>query len=217
MTKRDTLRLLALFYGGVLAVILVIDTFFLACDALGRATGAITTQTFGLSTAGTVSGIEEIEGAPYSVNEDPQLILEPEGRAVIVRMEVDYGMDPGEVMLFYAKKGEDFSKTKCVYPRRVSEGVYEFLLPSFGIEVIRLDPASRGGVRMDNLTVTVNAPRSVWSYYAMTNGEAFNYVVYTGLAAAAAGWCWINFGDELLRRWRAPLERAMHLKKRGNT
>ena len=43
MTKRDTLRLLALFYGGVLAVLLVLDTFLLACDALGRATGALTT------------------------------------------------------------------------------------------------------------------------------------------------------------------------------
>ena len=217
MTKRDTFRLLALCYGAVLAVILIVDTFFLVCDSIGRATGAITEQSFAFSDFDTVSGIEEIEGGLYSVNEDPQVVLSPAGRVVSVRMEVTYSMDPGEVMVFYAHEGEDFSKTKCVYPRRVAENVYEFLLPSFGAEVVRVDPASRGGVRFDDFTVTLNAPRSVWSYYAMTNGEVFNYVVYTGLAAAAAGWCWINFGASVCARWKAPLERALHLKKRGKT
>ena len=215
MTKRETARLLAALYGTVLAVILLIDAFFLGCDAIGRSTGSIETRTLSVGDIGT-SGLEPAdEGGVYSVNEDPQFLLPVTGRTVIVRMELTYSMDPGEVMLFYAREGEDYSKEKCVYPRVLGEGVYEFLLPSFGVESLRLDPASRSGVVMTDVTITLNAPRSVWSYFAMSNGELFNYVVYTGMAAAAACWLWTNFGAQITARWRAPLEHALHLKKRG--
>lgn len=216
MTRRETARLLALFYGVVLAVILLCDAFCLAYDAIGRAAGGVREQTFTLGSDGiALSGIESADGGAYTVNEDPQVILPPSGRIVSVRMEMTCSKDPGEIMLFYAREGEDFSKQKCVYPRQVAEGVYEFLLPSFGVEVVRVDPTSRSGVALGDFSLTVNAPRGALSYFAMSGGEAFNYVVYTGMAAAFAGWVWANFGRQITARWRAPLEQALHLKKRG--
>lgn len=214
MTKRETARLLALFYGVVLAVILIADTFFLVYDAIGRATGVIAARTLTLDELET-EGLEYAEGVVYSAHEDPKFFLPADGRVVSVRLEMTCSMDPGELMLFYAREGEDYSKEKCVYPRQTGDGVYEFMLPSFGVEKLRLDPASRSGVVMTDVSVTLNAPRGALSYYAMTNGELFNYVVYTGMAAAFACWIWTNFGASVTARWRAPLENALHLKKRG--
>ena len=216
MTKRETARLLALFYGAVLAVMLLGRTFCFVYDSIGRASGAVREQTFTLSSDGVaLSGIEWADGEAYTIHEDPQLLLPPSGRIVSVRMEMTCSKDPGEIMLFYARQGEDFSKQNCVYPRQVAEGVYEFTLPSFGVEVARVDPTSRSGVVLGEFSLTVNAPRGALSYYAMSGAQVFNYVVYTGMAAAFAAWVWANFGRQILARWRAPLERALHLKKRG--
>ena len=124
MTKRETACLLALFYGAVLAVILLCDTFCLVYDSIGRASDSVREHTFTMDSDGVELYAMDWNGATaYTTNEDPQVILPPSGRIVSVRMEMTCSKDPGEIMLFYAREGEDFSKSKCVYPRRVAEGV----------------------------------------------------------------------------------------------
>ena len=202
MTKKQTMRFVAACYGGVLAVVLLMNLFHFAADSIGRMTGGITTQQYDFSTMQTQEIDVTSPTQGKATGGDPQLLLENfAGKIIELRFEIAYSKHPGEVNLYYKKAGEEYADTKKIWGKAKSDGTYVFVLPRTKIDAVRIDPTNIPGIEMTLKSFTVNAPRSFFSYFAFTYEGIFDYIVYTGLAAAFAGYFISEYGTLVRRKF----------------
>ena len=130
MTKKQTMRFVAACYGGVLAVVLLMNLWHFAADSIGRMTGGITTQQYDFSTMQTQEIDVTSPTQGKATGGDPQLLLENfAGKIIELRFEIAYSKHPGEVNLYYKKAGEEYwvfrlSKLGRVICKRIETTFY---------------------------------------------------------------------------------------------
>ena len=201
MKKKQVYLLVALVYGGVLLCNIVYGLYSFTADSIARANGTLQTQQ--LSFDDFETQLMEVQSATRAVTdgEDPQLILRNLGtKCVSVRFDISFSKNPGEVTLYYAAQGEDFSKEKKIWGKAKSDGSYTFALPRTDIAAVRIDPTNMSGVEMNLNSFTLNAPHSFFSYFKFTYEDAFFFLIYPGLAAAFLGYFISEFWPALQSR-----------------
>ena len=182
--------LAALCYGAVLAGWVLYGAFCLGSDSLAMAAGSLRQQSL---TAGdfTLVNLEQTgENTLYTLNGDPQMILEDVSgqkiRSLTIRAE--YTKDAREMCLYYTTApGQDFSQEKRVFAVQADDGTCTYTLPRSRIYSLRLDPCSPAENELLTMTVesiTLNAPQSAIAYFAPGWAGAFNLALWPSMAAA---------------------------------
>ena len=155
-------------------------------DALGFATGRLTTVEVPLSSLQSQDVALTDEGLWVTTGADPQFHLELD--------------QPVRSVLFAA--GQDFSLRRRVWAEETGSGV--LLVFPEAADTLRIDPAAGAGVVLaegENAALTVNAPVAFWRYFVPRAGQALALAVLPAAAAVLA---------DLGLFWKGRL-----LKKRG--
>lgn len=159
-------------------------------DGVGRLTGSISAAVVPLEEC-ELSGLEAEEDGSWRITDaDPQIILpENSGPVRQVLLEMDCDADPGEMNLYYtARPGEDFSVRRQVWAAREGENGYRFTLPFGPSARVRLDPGNAVSARLVIHSITINPPRSFFSYFAPSWTWLLAAAVLPGLFASALDW-----------------------------
>lgn len=217
MTKKQVLRLLALFYGAVAAWWLAGCLWSFASDSMARANGTLYTKEYDFSTL-HAEGMTVVSPTEAETTcDDPQFFLNMEtGRVAQVSFTISYSEDPGEVTLYYADSDGVFSRERKLWGTPQKDGSYVFTLPRARIYNVRVDPTNLNHIHMELVRFTVNAPRSFSSYFSLTRADLFCFALKPGLAAAFAAWLYEVCGAALVQKLRKkfPIQ-AAKAKKEG--
>lgn len=186
MTKKQVLRLIGLCYGIVLMWNLGFAIYDAAADAIARATGTLQTRTLDFTDFETFQMTIESPTRAVTAGSDPQLILRTPGTRVVgAAFTIHFSEDPGEVTLYYAQEGEEFSSEKKIWGKPKNDGSYVFTLPRTRIDTLRVDPTNQPGLTMELESFTLNGARDFLSYFSFTYEDLFFFLICPGMAAAA--------------------------------
>ena len=157
-------------------------------DALGFATGRLTTVEVPLSSLQSQDVALTDEGLWVTTGADPQFHLElgQPVRSVLFATDAPASGFEG----YWAGAGQDFSGVLLVFPEAAG--------------TLRIDPAAGAGVVLaegENAALTVNVPVAFWRYFVLRAGQALALAVLPAAAAVLA---------DLGLFWKGRL-----LKKRG--
>lgn len=192
--------LAALCYALTLAGWILYSAFCLGSDSLAALTGSLQRQELTVQDFALVNLEETGENTLYTLNGDPQMILEDvSGQKVRnLTIQAQYSKDAREMCLYYTTApGQDFSQEKRVFAVQADDGTCTYTLPRTRICTLRLDPCSPAENELLTMTVesiTLNAPRSALAYFAPGWAGAFNLILWPGMAAAL-----LNIAAGLLR------------------
>lgn len=169
-------------------------------DALGFATGRLTTVEVPLSSLQSQDVALTDEGLWVTTGADPQFHLElgQPVRSVLFATDAPASGFEG----YWADAGQDFSLRRRVWAGETGSGVLLMLPEAAG--TLRIDPAAGAGVVLaesENAALTVNAPVAFWRYFVPRAGQALALAVLPAAAAVLA---------DLGLFWKGRL-----LKKRG--
>ncbi|MEG1049066.1 MAG: hypothetical protein RSE24_00840, partial [Oscillospiraceae bacterium] len=67
------------------------------------------------------------------------------------------------------------------------ENRYEISFGAKKMKSIRIDPTTTAGNNMKITEITINAPKTLGSFFAVGYGDIFNLLVYSGIIAACLG------------------------------
>ncbi len=182
--------LAAVCYAFTLAGWVLYSAFCLGSDSLATLTGSLQRQELAVQDFTLVNLEETGENTLYTLNGDPQMILEDVSgqkiRSLTIRAE--YTKDAREMCLYYTTApGQDFSQEKRVFAVQADDGTCTYTLPRSRIYSLRLDPCSPAENELLTMTVesiTLNAPQSAIAYFAPGWAGAFNLALWPGMAAA---------------------------------
>ena len=181
-----------------LAAVLTVLSCLLAAgyDALGFATGRLSTQQIPLEQLAAQEILCTEEGIWVTIGADPQFLVEADGQPVRnIVWQTDAPAAGAEG--YYAKNGAGFSLRRRVWARRdAASGALVFRFPLSGGSLARIDPAGDYGVVLAengaHAVLTVNARLPLTEYFRLRSGQWFWLVLGPALAAAlwdqAAWW-----------------------------
>lgn len=203
MMKKQSVRLVLLCYGAALALWMAWTLGCFAVDSINRANGTLREQEFTFDTleCGDLEVLSPTRAV--STTADPKLFLTNlDGKVISLSFAISFDKDPGEIALYYARQNEDFSADRRVWSTLQDDGSYAFLLPRFGVEKLRVDPASVLDITLTLRSFTLNAPASLFDYILPDGGQAFHLLVYPGLISVLLGYFLEEFGADLLAKLR---------------
>ena len=151
-------------------------------DALGFATGRLTTVEVPLSSLQSQDVALTDEGLWVTTGADPQFHLEAGQPVRSVLFETSAPASGFEG--YWAGGGQDFSLRRRVWADETETGVL-LVLPK-AADVLRIDPGAGAGVVLaqgENAALTVNEPVALWRYFAPRAEQA---LALGALPAAAA-------------------------------
>lgn len=207
LNNHRTIRLLALCYAVALVLALCVHVGRFVYSQILRTTGALQTLQLTIEDFELVDLYLLEDGSYATISADPQMLLRNTAlRVESVTMEMQVSGDgvtvPLMVSAYYANEGEGYSARQIVYAACEStEGslpLYSFSLPVGGAYNLRIDPDIAAGRMLTFGTITINAPRTLGSYFVPTAGEAWLLLVVPALLA-----CGLSL---LPSNWR-PLQR----------
>ncbi|MEG1801065.1 MAG: hypothetical protein RR273_03725 [Oscillospiraceae bacterium] len=190
LAKASAVQLVA--YSGVLltVVFLINGLWGFAQESFLKSSGKLETVTL------TVEDFEQValqstqDGGLVSTDGDCQLLLKREMLMSGVAFTAEYSVHPGEVTMYYTtKEGQGFSATKRYrfFPVSGQENRYEISFGAKKMKSIRIDPTTTAGNNMKITEITINAPKTLGSFFAVGYGDIFNLLVYSGIIAACLG------------------------------
>ncbi|MBQ7859044.1 MAG: hypothetical protein IJ347_02765 [Faecalibacterium sp.] len=136
------------------------------------------------------------EDSLVSTTPDPQLYwYNPDGRVVrSVQLQITFPRIPGELALYYTEQpGEAFGRDRKVYPIQQADDSWLFVLPRAQVYSLRIDPSSEI-ITMNDVQIQFNTGYRWWQYYLPGWQQAFDLLLFPGLAASA-----LNILAEALR------------------
>ena len=151
-------------------------------DAVGFATGRLTTVHVPLSSLQSQDIALTDEGLWVTTGADPQFHLQAGQPVRSVLFETDAPASGFEG--YWAAAGQDFSLRRRVFAQGVEDGVL-LVFPETA-DTIRIDPAAGAGVVLaqgEDTALTVNAPVAFWRYFVPRAEQA---LALAALPAAAA-------------------------------
>ncbi len=207
MNKSSGLKFTFFTYTTIITVFLLFSLFSFAIDQLLLLTGRIATVELTTFTSfDTFDFIlnESVEPAKTGITstQDVKLVLDDFnelGTDFIrtVHMDMSFSQHPGEVVLFYAKEGEDFSDAKKIWAKQQNDGIYTFTLPrTQQIDKIRIDPSSVYNNELYLNHITLNGSLTLSKYFTLSNEQIFNFLLYPLLACAFSYYIFSQFISE---------------------
>ena len=153
-------------------------------DAVGFATGRLTTVQVPLSSLTSQDVALTDEGLWVTTGADPQFHLQAGQPVRSVLFET--GAPASGFEGYWAGAGKDFSLRRRVWADETAGGVL-LVLPKTA-QTLRIDPAAGAGVVLaegENASLTVNAPVAFWRYFVPRAGQALALAVLPAAAAVA--------------------------------
>ena len=153
-------------------------------DAVGFATGRLTTVQVPLSSLTSQDVALTDEGLWVTTGADPQFHLQAGQPVRSVLFET--GAPAAGFEGYWAGAGKDFSLRRRVWADETAGGVL-LVLPKTA-QTLRIDPAAGAGVVLaegENASLTVNAPVAFWRYFVPRAGQALALAVLPAAAAVA--------------------------------
>ncbi len=207
MIKNSGLKFTFFTYAIIITVFLLFSLFSFASDKILMLTGHISqVELTSFTSFDTFDFIlnESDEQAKTGVTntQDVKLVLDDfseTGTDIIrtVHMDMSFSLHPGEVVLFYAKEGEDFSDAKKIWAKQQNDGVYTFTLPrTQKIDKIRIDPSSVYNNELYLNSITLNSSLTLSKYFTLSNEQIFNFLLYPLLTCAFIYYIFSQFISE---------------------
>ena len=168
-------------------------------DAVGFATGRLTTVQVPLSSLTSQDVALTDEGLWVTTGADPQFHLQAGQPVRSVLFET--GAPASGFEGYWADGGQDFSLRRRVWADETAGGVL-LVLPE-AAKTLRIDPAAGVGVVLaegENASLTVNAPVAFWRYFVPRAGQALALAVLPAAAAVALDLCLFWKGRLLKKR-----------------
>ena len=153
-------------------------------DAVGFATGRLTTVHVPLSSLQSQDIALTDEGLWVTTGADPQFHLQAGQPVRSVLFET--GAPASGFEGYWADGGQDFSLRRRVWADETAGGVL-LVLPE-AAKTLRIDPAAGAGVVLaegENASLTVNPPVAFWRYFVPRAGQALALAVLPAAAALA--------------------------------
>ena len=153
-------------------------------DAVGFATGRLTTVQVPLSSLTSQDVALTDEGLWVTTGADPQFHLQAGQPVRSVLFET--GAQASGFEGYWAGAGQDFSLRRRVWADETAGSVL-LVLPKTA-QTLRIDPAAGAGVVLaegENASLTVNAPVAFWRYFVPRAGQALALAVLPATAAVA--------------------------------
>ena len=153
-------------------------------DAVGLATGRLTTVYVPLSSLQSQDIALTDEGLWVTTGADPQFHLQAGQPVRSVLFET--GAPASGFEGYWADGGQDFSLRRRVWADETAGGVL-LVLPE-AAQTLRIDPAAGAGVVLaegENASLTVNPPVAFWRYFVPRAEQALALAVLPAAAAVA--------------------------------
>ena len=179
-------RLIALCYVLFFAVSVLVCLASFAEDAFQRAIGNVVPAQLDVNSFSLIDTQQTQPDTFISTSPDPRMVLEPSPAYVrTVTVDCTFSKDPGEFCIFYktSPQQEEYDATRRAWGYRQADGSYTFTLPKGRIYGLRLDPGIFTNLAFEVHSITINAPRSFFSWFAPSLGAG------AGGGAAAGGGC----------------------------
>lgn len=183
--KRTALARLVFCYLALLAVWVLYSVGCWGWDSLsGRPMYPLDLDDFDL-----IDMVRIGENTVVTTSSDAQMLLKsvPE-ECVSLKYRAEYSNDSGAIEIFYSRGQEDFSIRRRLWPSRVAGDTFVCALPRGTIGRLRLDPTLLAGVTITFSEIVLNAPRSFFSYFAVSRTQVFWFLILPALAASALQW-----------------------------
>lgn len=182
-------RLIALCYALFFAASVLVCLASFAEDAFQRAVGNVEPAQLDVNGFALTDMQQEQPGVFTSTSPDPRMVLEPSPAYVrTVTVDCTFSKDPGEFCIFYKTSPQqtEYDATRRAWGYRQADGTYSFTLPKGRIYGLRLDPGIFTNLTFEVNSITINAPRSFFSWFAPTPVWVLGQAVVPLLMAAVA-------------------------------
>ena len=166
-------RLIALCYVLFFAVSVLVCLASFAEDAFQRAIGNVVPAQLDVNSFSLIDTQQTQPDTFISTSPDPRMVLEP-SPAYVRTVTVDCTFS----------KQEEYDATRRAWGYRQADGSYTFTLPKGRIYGLRLDPGIFTNLAFEVHSITINAPRSFFSWFAPSPVWVLGQAVVPLLAAA---------------------------------
>ncbi len=195
MIKSKGLKFITCVYAIVIAAFVLLSLFSFVSDQFLLFTGQISkvelTRFTDFKTFDFILDESDEQGKTGTTQtQDVKLVLDDfealnTNYIRTVHLNITFSEHPGEVVLFYAQEGEEFSDAQKIWAQQQGNGIYTFALPrTQQIDKIRIDPCSVYNVEMYLNSVVLNSSLNFIDYFMPSNEQIFNFIVYPMLACA---------------------------------
>ena len=142
-------------------------------------------------------GVRNKDDVIVTTDNDPQLLLEGVQGFTSVEFYMDSSLYPGEMVIYYTEPGDEgFSPRKRLWitpSDRQDWYVVETAMKN--ITSLRKDPTMYAGNILTFGDFVFNAEKSMGDYFAVSYGDVFNLIIYTGIISSV-----LKFLQEMLKR-----------------
>ena len=177
--------LIALVCAVMLLLALGRRTFSYVREKSARSSGALVTRVLTADDF-ELEGISKEKDVYLTVNDDPKMTYAFDGNLSSVRIEMDYSLEPGEIVMYYTNPGDEgFSPRKRVWAKPDGDNGYVFSLPMQQVSRIRIDPTMYPANRLRFGDIEINPETGAEKFYSVSPDQVFYFLIYAGMASAA--------------------------------
>lgn len=184
MSKKTSLRLVALCYGLTALVWLLSCVWGLVDETVSRANGAMQTRTYTFSDVTLSNLVPQSEDTAISTTPDPWIVIDYNGKVRSIVADFSFSSAPGEVNLYYTRGAEEFTDRQKIWGAAQNGGAYKFVLDGGNYTRLRLDPCSIENITVQLHSLTINPASGAGVYFALSLKRVFNFILYPAVVAA---------------------------------
>ena len=143
------------------------------------------------------NGIKEKDGQVVTTDNDPQMLLEKPQKFTSLKFYMDASIHPGEMVVYYTEPGDaGFSSQKRLWVVPTDQlGWYTVETSLKNVTALRVDPTMYAGNILAFGDFTFNREKPLGDYFAVSYGDVFNLIVYTGIISSV-----LKFLQEIIRK-----------------
>ena len=143
------------------------------------------------------NGIKEKDGQVVTTDNDPQMLLEKPQKFTSLKFYMDASIHPGEMVVYYTEPGDaGFSSQKRLWVVPTDQlGWYTVETSLKNVTALRVDPTMYAGNILTFGDFTFNREKPLVDYFAVSYGDVFNLIVYTGIISSV-----LKFLQEIIRK-----------------
>ena len=178
------------------AAFILSGLFAFVSETAARKSGDMYNHTLNASDF-TWNGIKTKDGVVITTDNDPQMLLESPMKFTSLRFYMESSIYPGEMVVYYTEPGDTgFSVQKRLWIVPTDQpNWYVLETPMKTVTALRIDPTMYAGNILEFGEFIFNEEKAFLDYFAVSYGDFFNLIVYTGIISSV-----LKFLQEMLKK-----------------
>ncbi|MBP0980188.1 MAG: hypothetical protein J6Q18_01350 [Oscillospiraceae bacterium] len=178
------------------AAFILSGLFAFVSETAARKSGDMYNHTLNASDF-TWNGIKTKDGVVITTDNDPQMLLEAPMKFTSLRFYMESSIYPGEMVVYYTEPGDTgFSVQKRLWIVPTDQpNWYVLETPMKTVTALRIDPTMYAGNILEFGEFIFNEEKAFLDYFAVSYGDFFNLIVYTGIISSV-----LKFLQEMLKK-----------------